>query len=116
MHVVLVAGLCQQEVDHSRFSPARARSSLREVLLALCVSNASLYRTHDLRRGHAQVLLSGCHTCVMHLRSRARPAAAVTSPPFCELEFGGAVAFLHLPGAHAVELMQVERILELCGR
>ena len=35
-------------------SSARALADLRELLGTLDVAKASLYRTHDLRRGHAQ--------------------------------------------------------------
>jgi len=39
------------------FSPAQALRHLRTMLLKMGVAQAKMYRTHDLRRGHAQDLV-----------------------------------------------------------
>ena len=45
-------------------SPGKAIADLRALLARLSVKDASLYRTHDLRRGHARDLqASGATVC-----------------------------------------------------
>ena len=48
-------------------SESSANSRLRRVLAALGIADAHMYRTQDLRRGHAEVLCSHVCVCLLFL-------------------------------------------------
>ena len=52
-----LASLAAEEQPFAAISPAKALQDLRRVLSCLGIADAALFRTHDLRRGHAQDLL-----------------------------------------------------------
>ena len=51
------------------YSPAAALRSLRQMLLRIDVPQAKIYRTHDLRRGHAQDLIDNGATLAQILQA-----------------------------------------------
>ena len=65
-------------------SPASALGVLREILATEGIANANEYRTHDLRRGHAQDLVEsggrvGMQRCLLSVRQCVHTAGATLS-------------------------------------
>jgi hypothetical protein len=56
-------------IPFSSFSPSTALATLRRMLLDIGVADARLYRTHDLRRGHARDMQEDGSTLVEILRA-----------------------------------------------
>lgn len=78
------------------FRPGFALNSLREMLRRLNIPNASLYRTHDLRRGRCQDMVDSGSTVAEILRAgQWKSAALLQYVDMDELE-RGAVMEAHM--------------------
>ena len=78
------------------FRPGFALNALREMLRLSNVPNASIYRTHDLRRGHCQDMVDNGSTVAEILRAgQWRSAAFLNYVDLDELE-RGAVMEAHM--------------------
>ncbi len=75
-HLCAWRSLPERSQPFKLITPPLALASLRSILLALKVPNGIRYRTHDLRRGHAQDLLESGASLVEILRAGEWRSAA----------------------------------------
>ena len=86
------ASLSPGDKPFENISPAEALQFLRVFLCRLHVKNAGRYRTHDLRRGHAQDLVERGATLAEILRAgQWRSPAFLQYLDMQELEHGAVV-------------------------